>query len=106
MENHPPSPFVGVKKEGMNSFLVEGLLETAFLFLYPSVRPRTRREPCYQKAPRAQCKPNPICICKWAELFNFDMCPKFLIPSTMHTLRQRFSPTLIPTPTFSPPFTT
>lgn len=40
MENHPPSPFVGVKKEGKKSFLVEGLPETAFLILYPPVRPR------------------------------------------------------------------
>lgn len=46
MENHPPSLFVGIKK-GKNSFLVEGLPETAFLFLYPPVRPRARREPCY-----------------------------------------------------------
>lgn len=40
MENHPPSPFVGVQKEGKSRFLVEGLPETAFLFLYPPVRPR------------------------------------------------------------------
>lgn len=36
MENHPPSPFVGVKKEGKKSFLVEGLPETAFLFFVPT----------------------------------------------------------------------
>lgn len=32
MENHPPSPFVGVQKDEKSSFLVEGLPETAFLF--------------------------------------------------------------------------
>lgn len=100
MENHPPSPFVGVQKEERAAFWWRGLPETAFLFLYPPVRPRARREPCYQITPRAQCKLNPIYICEWDRALNFDMPQILYSHKNAHLKTKRFSPTLIPTPTF------